>query len=346
MLPGHVLWFESLHRGVIIDVDSGIDDIVAIIVALRSTNIRVIGISTVNGNVDPHVGTSNVMKVLEIEKRLDIPVFKGADVSLNIRSLPFSVRNERRANHGIRGLGKIILDDEKMHELWNRITPDEIKRTNSYPDFLEFIARRYPGDDISIVATGPLTNIANIVKKGGLLLHKIKEISIMGGSYHITTDNMIGESQRLAEFNFYSDPEAAKIVLNVKNQFVLKLIGLNITQGSMCSLNKDFVNNIFATKDLHANISESLNFLSCLLDFKLKQNTILHLHDVLAIFMLEQPSLFRFIKGDVDVLTAEGNERGLSIFRKNIKGNALVASHVNGSKFRHLLQERLRISRI
>lgn len=346
MLSCHALRFKILHRSVILDVDSGIDDIIAIMVALRSRNIQVIGISTVKGNVDPHIGTANVMKVLEIEKRLDIPVFKGADTSLNNRSLPPSIRKERRANHGVRGLGKLILNDEEMHELWNRITPDEIKRTNYYSDFFEFITRKYPDDDISIVATGPLTNIANMVKKGAHLLHKIKEISIMGGSYHIITKKLFGESLRPAEFNFYSDPEAAKIVLNFKNQFILKLIGINITQDSMCSLNKDFISSILATSDLHENRSELLNFLSSLLYFKLELNSILHLHDVLAVLMLDEPSLFRFIKGDVEVLTAEGNERGLSIFRENIKGHTLVASHVNGSKFRHLLRERLAIHRI
>jgi inosine-uridine nucleoside N-ribohydrolase len=341
MLSGHALWFKILQR-VILDVDSGIDDIIAIIVALRARNIQVIGISTVKGNVDAHIGTSNVVRVLEIERRLDIPVFKGSDVSLNIRPLPSRIRKERRANHGVRGLGKIILNDEKMHELWNRITPDEIKRTNHYSDFLEFIIRKYPDEDISIVATGPLTNIANLVKKGGHLLHRIKEISIMGGSYHMATSKLISESLGPAEFNFFFDPEAARIVLNFKNCFTRKLIGLNLTQDSMCSLTKNFVNKIFATSNLPDNMSESLNFLSSLLNFKVKQNSILHLHDVLAVFILEEPSLFRFIKGDVEVLTAEGNERGLSLFRKNIKGNASVASHVNGSKFRYLLQERLR----
>ena len=330
-----------MERKVVLDVDSGIDDMLAIIVALRSQDIQVVGISTVKGNVDTYIGTANVVRVLEIERRLDIPVFKGSDMPLNIHPFSCIIRKERRAIHGVRGLGPIILNYENMHKLWNRITPNEIKRTNYYSDFLEYITRKYPDDDISIVATGPLTNIANLIKKGGHLLHRIKEISIMGGSYHMVTNNLIDDSPGPAEFNFYFDPEAAKIVLNFKNCFILKLIGLNVTQNFTCSLNKNFVNKIFTTSNLPINMSESANFLSALLEFKLKQNRIIHVHDVLALYMFEDPSAFRFIKGDVDVLTVEGKERGVSLFRRNNKGNTLVASHVNGSKFRNLIHERL-----
>ncbi len=75
MLLHCVYRIEDLLRRVILDVDSGIDDVIAILVALRSSNICVVGISTVNGNVNPNIGMSNVLKALEIENRLNIPVF-------------------------------------------------------------------------------------------------------------------------------------------------------------------------------------------------------------------------------------------------------------------------------
>jgi len=59
----------------------------------------------------------------------------------------------REVSHGRRGLGNLVLDDKKMNELWNRITPDALKGTHNYSDFIEFILQKYPDDNISIIAT-------------------------------------------------------------------------------------------------------------------------------------------------------------------------------------------------
>ena len=168
---------------VILDVDSGIDDIFAILVALRSRNISVVGISTVNGNVKPSIGALNVLKVLEIEDRLDIPVFQGAERSLKNRFISSNVKRRRDVSHGKYGLGDLHIDFKRMKDLWVRSTPDELKGTHSYSDFVEFILRSYPYDDISIIATGPLTNIATLLMNKHSFQSRIKEISIMGGSF-------------------------------------------------------------------------------------------------------------------------------------------------------------------
>ncbi|MGA9845698.1 MAG: hypothetical protein WBQ25_25640, partial [Nitrososphaeraceae archaeon] len=87
---------------------------------------------------------------------------------------------------------------------------------------------------------------------------------------------------------------------------------------------------------------EASNFLVSLLNYKLEQNTAVHLHDVLAVFMLEKPSLFRFTKGMVDVITLEGSARGQCIFNEDtISGHVLVAISVSGSRFKSLLRRRL-----
>lgn len=341
MLLHCVYRIEDLLRRVILDVDSGIDDVIAILVALRSSNICVVGISTVNGNVNPNIGMSNVLKALEIENRLNIPVFQGARRSLRNRSQSSKMKIGREVSHGRRGLGNLVLDDKKMNELWNRITPDALKGTHTYSDFIEFILQKYPDDNISIIATGPLTNIATMVMKESESQQRIKEISIMGGLYR-ETGKPTGDIERSVEFNFYSDPEAAKIVLNAKHRFMIRIVGLNLTQNPKCSINKDLVKRICSTNGHGRSPSEASKFLSSLLDYKLERNTGLYLHDVLAVFMLEEPSLFRFVKGEVEILTNEGSERGLSVFKKDSAGQVLVAFCVNGSRFRHLLQGRLR----
>ena len=111
----------------------------------------------------------------------------------------------REVSHGRRGLGNLVLDDKKMNELWNRITPDALKGTHKYSDFIEFILQKYPDDNISIIATGPLTNIATMVMKESESQQRIKEISIMGGLYR-ETGKPTGDIERSVEFNFYSDP--------------------------------------------------------------------------------------------------------------------------------------------
>ena len=341
MLPHCVYRIEDLLRRVILDVDSGIDDVIAILVALRSRNICVVGISTVNGNVNPNIGMSNVLKALEIENRLNIPVFQGARRSLRNRSQSSKMKIGREVSHGRRGLGNLVLNDKKMNKLWNRITPDALKGTHTYSDFIEFILQKYPDDNISIIATGPLTNIATMVmKESESQQRRIKEISIMGGLYR-EAGKPTGDIERSVEFNFYSDPEAAKIVLNAKHRFMIRIVGLDITQNPKCSISKDLVKRICSTNGHGRSPSEASKFLSSLLDYKLERNTVLYLHDVLAVFMLEEPSLFRFVKGEVEILTAEGSERGLSIFKKD-SGRVSLAIYVNGSKFRRLLLSRLR----
>ena len=96
---------------------------------------------------------SNVLKALEIENRLNIPVFQGARRSLRNRSQSSKMKIGREVSHGRRGLGNLVLDDKKMNELWNRITPDALKGTHKYSDFIEFILQKYPDDNISIIAT-------------------------------------------------------------------------------------------------------------------------------------------------------------------------------------------------
>lgn len=324
-------------------MDSGIDDIIAILVALRSRDVSVVGISTVHGNVNPSVGILNVLKVLKLESRLNIPVFEGANVSLKNRPLPSNIKRGRAVSHGRHGLGNIVIDYEMMNDLWKRITPDDLKKTRVYSDFIGFILRRHPHDNISIIATGPLTNIASLIIKNDIALERVNEISIMGGSYSVETGKAGGCIAGPAEFNFYSDPEAAEEVLNSRRVSTMKIIGLNLSQSHECSINPDTVNRICTYNDLDMPRSESSKFLASLLNYKLKQNALVYLHDVLAVFMLEEPSIFRFAKGNVEVLTTEGYELGVSVFNKDeIKGHVSLAFDINRSKFLDLLQKRLR----
>ena len=152
---------------------------------------------------------------------------------------------------------------------------------------------------------------------------------------------------RSTEFNFYCDPDAAKVVLNAKMRALIRIVGLNVGLSCECSISKDFVNSISSYNGRDISRIRASNFLVSLLDYKLEQNTVVHLHDVLAVFMLEKPSLFRFTKGIVDVITLEGSARGQSIFNEDaFSEHVLVAVFVSGSRFKSLLQKRLKMNQV
>ena len=110
-----------------------------------------------------------------------------------------------------------------------------------------------------------------------------------------------------------------------------------------CSISKDLVDSICSDSCRDNSRLEASNFLVSLLNYKFEQNTVVHLHDVLAVFMLEKPSLFRFTKGMVDVITLEGSARGQCIFNEDTSsGRVLVAVFVSGSRLKSLLVNRLR----
>jgi purine nucleosidase len=199
---------------VILDVDPGIDDAIAIITALRSSKIELIGISTVYGNVTPQVGVLNTLKVLESMNQVDIPVILGAQRPLIKDLLPSTIIKRKEINHGKYGLGNLHFINESPEK---RISNGKMPSTNiSYKNFLEFvdqIIKHYGDGAISIISTGPLTNIAQAISYRPELIPKINQLSIMGGAYGLGS-NIRGNITRHAEFNFYCDPEAARVVLN------------------------------------------------------------------------------------------------------------------------------------
>ncbi|GMM45757.1 trifunctional uridine nucleosidase/nicotinamide riboside hydrolase/nicotinic acid riboside hydrolase [Pichia kluyveri] len=175
-----------------LDCDPGQDDAVAIIVATYSPYFNLLGISTVHGNVSLKYTTSNTLRLLTALNKTDILVFPGETVPLN---------NYKEVNasyvHGETGLnGSNLL-------LASRMTPKDNK------DFFSYLAKQietYEGL-INIIATGPLTNMAVFFKEYPHLKSKIKFLSIMGGGF--TKFNVNNN----AEFNYYCDPFAAKIII-------------------------------------------------------------------------------------------------------------------------------------
>lgn len=200
-----------MKKKVILDVDTGVDDALGILLAVLSGQLEVLGITTVNGNVSLEQATVNTCKILQLAGReRDIPVVMGADKPL-MRERVF----EHRV-HGQDGLGGALKD------MPVRKKPEE----GHAVDFILEQVRSFPGE-VTLVMTAPLTNLALAVMKHPELVHEVKEVIIMGGVVQ-----GFGNVTPTAEYNMYVDPEAAKIVLKAGFPSVT-LVGLDVTRKAL-----------------------------------------------------------------------------------------------------------------
>lgn len=192
-------------RKVIIDCDPGIDDALAIILALKSKEIEVIGITTVSGNVESLQGAKNALKVLKLLGRLDIPVYLGESKPVK-RELVTA-----QDTHGEDGLGETFLEE----------VSSEYIRENGVDFILNTLKNQ---ENVSIIALGPLTNLCRAIEKDSETFHRVKEIVSMGGAY-----KSHGNCSPVAEFNYWVDPHGARKFLKKFNgEFTM--VGLDVTR--------------------------------------------------------------------------------------------------------------------
>ena len=189
-----------------IDTDTASDDAVALLMALEWDNVEVLGISIVSGNMSVEQGSVNARYTVELCKK-DVPVYVGADAPL--------VKKREHADwfHGPDGMGNMNYPMPKLQE------------TNE--DFIEVLnnhINQYP-DEITLVTLGPLTNVANFIKKYPESFLKLKNIVIMGGA-----SNTVGNVTPAAEYNIWCDPEAADIVFISKHHDIA-MVGWELCRG-------------------------------------------------------------------------------------------------------------------
>lgn len=192
-------------RKVIIDCDPGIDDALAIILALKSKEIEVVGITTISGNVESLQGAKNALKVLKLLGRLDIPVYLGESKPIK-RELVTA-----QDTHGEDGLGETFLEE----------VSSEYIRENGVDFILNTLKNE---ENVSIIALGPLTNLCRAIEKDSESFHRVKEIVSMGGAY-----KSHGNCSPVAEFNYWVDPHGAREFLKKFNgEFTM--VGLDVTR--------------------------------------------------------------------------------------------------------------------
>ncbi|PQQ03394.1 putative uridine nucleosidase 2 [Prunus yedoensis var. nudiflora] len=260
-------------KKIIIDTDPGIDDAMAIFVALQSPEVEVIGLTTIYGNVYTTLATRNALHLLEVAGRTDIPVAEGSHVTITkgtkLRIADFV--------HGADGLGNQNFPPPKGKPI-----------EQSAAAFLVEQANLYPGK-ITVVALGPLTNIALIV--------------LLGGAFAVN-----GNVNPAAEANIFGDPDAADMVftsgadilgvgINVTHQVVLT----DADREKLARSNGKFAQYLCKILDVYFSYHRDA--------YSTKG---VYLHDPTALLAAVNPSLITYTEGVVRVQT-NGITRGLTI---------------------------------
>lgn len=196
-------------RKIIIDTDPGHDDAVAILLALASPELDLLGISCVAGNVPLALTAKNARIVCELAGRPQTRVFAGCD-----RPIARPLVTAEHV-HGKTGLDGIDLPDPTM----------PLQDQHSV-DFIIETLRTEDAGTVTLCPIGPLTNIATAMKRAPDIIPRIQEIVLMGGAYF-----EVGNITPTAEFNIYVDPEAAKIVFGAG--VPLTLMPLDVTHKAL-----------------------------------------------------------------------------------------------------------------
>lgn len=190
-------------KKVIIDCDPGIDDALAIMLALRSKELEVVGITIVCGNVPTSMGVENALKVLNLMGNVNIPVYLGESKPLE-RELVTA-----QDTHGEDGLG------ETNYSSLGKANEGAI-------DFI--LDTLHKEKDLTVIALGPLTNISKALMKDKDAFKNLKELITMGGAF-----KSHGNTSPVAEFNYWVDPHGANYVYN-NLKAPIHMVGLDVTR--------------------------------------------------------------------------------------------------------------------
>ncbi|MGG7078157.1 nucleoside hydrolase [Clostridium sardiniense] len=304
-------------KKVIIDCDPGIDDSLAIMLALNSEELDVLGITIVSGNVHGEKGAKNALKILKKLNRLDVDVYIG-EVNPIKRELITA-----EDTHGEDGLGETFLEE---------VT--EVSYKEGAVDFI--IESLKSEEDLSIIALGPLTNIAKAIDTDKEAMKNLKELVLMGGAF-----KSHGNCSQVAEFNFWVDPHGAEKVFNELGKNIT-MVGLDVTREIVLTPNY-----IEMIKQFNEPLGDLIvDITRFYLDFHWMQERTLGcvINDPLAVAYFIDRSLCTGEEYYVDIVT-EGKAIGMSLvdegnfYRKN--PNCLVLRKVDSKRFMRMFLGRL-----
>ena len=197
---------------IILDCDPGHDDAVAILLAAGNSNIELLGVTTVGGNHTLEKVTRNAAQVLTVAKLTDVPLYAGA-------TRP--ILREVETAEGIHGDTGMEIHGFELPE-----PALSVQETHGVQFIIDTIMNE-PAGTVTLVPTGPLTNIALAARLEPRIVERVKEVVLMGGAYGT------GNWTPSAEFNIIVDPEAAHIVFN--EQWPVVMVGLDLTHQALAT---------------------------------------------------------------------------------------------------------------
>ena len=291
---------EAAPLRVIIDTDPGIDDAIAILLALNSPELKVEALTVVPGNVDGNQGLENALKIVSLAGRCDVAVAGGAQHPLNQKLITAQFW------HGKNGLAGVELPLSKCK-------PD----ARFGPDLIIEMVHKYP-HELTLIPVGPLTNIALAVSKDPSIAYLVRDIVIMGGS--ISGGNVNGA----AEANIYNDPEAAQIVFSAG--WMVTMVGSDVGERTLMTRKH--------LAELQANHGPQSDFVSKLANFYLTRSeksgySGAAMYDPLAVGTVVDPTLVTLKDMHVDVETKGEFTRGETVANRmgSNENNILHGDH-------------------
>jgi len=313
---------HAVSVSVALDVDPGIDDALALLLAFRSPEIRPVLVTTVAGNGPLELTTRNALRVLHYLGAAHIPVAAGASRPLG---KPF---HGALGYHGPDALGALDLPQGRT-----QVEP------RGADDLLYDFAAAAPGER-TLIATGPLTNVARAFQRHEDMPSMLKELIIMGGAFGLNQYGT-GNQTPFAEFNVWQDPDAAFLVF--RSGVPITVMGLDVTNDPSSALDAADL------ALLRTGTSREASLAAELLDYALRGHPYCPMHDPLAVAVALDRSLFEFVSGSVYVVTRDDEERGRTLLQTLELSAAThpvvqVASAVDGPRFKQLFLSRIRES--
>ena len=306
-------------QSLIIDTDPGQDDAVAILLALASPEINLLGITTVAGNVPLALTQVNARKICDLAGRTDMQVFAGLDRPL-LRPL---VTAEHV--HGRAGLDGPVLPD-----------PETPLQEQHAVDYIIDTLRREPAGSVTLAPIGPLSNIAMAMQRAPDTIPRIRQIILMGGAYF-----EVGNITPAAEFNIYVDPHAAQIVF--ASGVPITMMPLDVTHKALTRTDRVAALRAIGNRTGVA-VAEMLEFFERFDEAKYGSDGG-PLHDPCTVAWMIAPDIFNGRPCNVEIETASPLTMGMTVVDwwqvSSRPHNALVIGDLDADRFFSLITERL-----